>query len=360
MPAATSLIPGLDDIVERGDPQRRAKAIRQISELFVQGADRFGPEHVSLFDGILTGLVPETAIGTRAELAERLAAVANAPPVLVHQLIHADEIVIAGPLLRCSPLIGEPTLIDIARGKGQEHLLAISGRPSLSTGVTDVIIRRGDREVVRSVAGNAGARFSPTGYTGLVKRAGDDGILALTVGQREDISPALLEQLLATSADVVRRRMFDAANSARKAAINKTMMQITGGSKQAAPSRDFSAAQRAVISRHQAEGLHQATLLELAKAHNYEESVAMLSAMSGVRISMVETLMTGERNDPILIMGKALGLEWATVRALILLRLGPNRTPSATDIEMARVNFERLVPSTAERVMNFWKARQSA
>ena len=94
-----------------------------------------------------------------AEFAERLAAVANAPPALVHQLIRADEIVIAGPLLRRSPLIDEPTLIDIARGKGQEHLLAISGRPSLSIGVTDVIIRRGDREVVRSVAGNAGARF---------------------------------------------------------------------------------------------------------------------------------------------------------------------------------------------------------
>ena len=50
----------------------------------------------------------------------------------------------------------------------------------------------------------------------------------------------------------------------------------------------------------------------------------------------------------------------ATVRALILLRLGPNRVPSAADIEIARVNFERLVPATAQRVMNFWKARQSA
>jgi hypothetical protein len=43
-----------------------------------------------------------------------------------------------------------------------------------------------------------------------------------------------------------------------------------------------------------------------------------------------------------------------------LLRLGPNRVPSAADIEIARVNFERLVPATAQRVMNFWKARQSA
>src|SRR6185437_12284132 len=150
------------------------------------------------------------------------------------------------------------------------------------------------------------------------------------------------------------------ANPARKAAINKTMIAIIGGSKRATPSRDFSAAQRAVISRHQADGLHEATLLEIAKAHNYEESIATLSAMSGIRISTIETLMTGERHDPILIMGKSLVLEWATVRALILLRLGPNRVPSTTDIEMARGNFERLVPATAQRVMNFWKARQSA
>jgi uncharacterized protein (DUF2336 family) len=357
MAVATSLIPGLDDIVERGDPQRRAKAIRQISDLFLQGAGHFGPEHVNLFDGILTGLVSETEIGARAELAERLATIPNAPPTLVNRLVRADEVAIAGPLLRHSPVIDELTLIDIARAKGQGHLLAISGRPSLSTDLTDVIVNRGDREVIRSVAGNAGALFSSSGYTGLLKRAGDDGILALTVGQREDISPALLESLLASSVDVVRRRLFEAANPARKAAINKTMIAIVGGSKRAAPSRDFSAAQRAVISRHQADGLHEATLLELAKAHNYEESIATISAMSGVRISTIETLMTGERHDPILIMGKSLGLEWATVRALILLRLGPNRVPSATDIEMARVNFERLVTATAQRVMNFWKAR---
>jgi len=55
------------------------------------------------------------------------------------------------------------------------------------------------------------------------------------------------------------------------------------------------------------------------------------------------------RHDPILIVGKAVGLEWATVRALILLRLGSNRVRSSADIESARVNFGRLMPSTAER-----------
>jgi hypothetical protein len=33
--------------------------------------------------------------------------------------------------------------------------------------------------------------------------------------------------------------------------------------------------------------------------------------------------------------------------------------PSPADIEGARVNFARLMPLTAERVVNFWKTRQT-
>ncbi len=82
--------------------------------------------------------------------------------------------------------------------------------------------------------------------------------------------------------------------------------------------------------------------------------------MSGVKIATLDHLIAGDRHDPILIVGKAIGLEWATVRALILLRLGPNRLPAPADIETARVNFSRLMPSTAERVVSFWQTRQSA
>ncbi len=96
------------------------------------------------------------------------------------------------------------------------------------------------------------------------------------------------------------------------------------------------------------------------RPYKYEESVAALAAMSGVKIATLDHLISGDRHDPILIVGKAVGLEWATVRALILLRLGPNRVPAPADIETARVNFARLMPSTAERVVSFWQTRQSA
>jgi len=121
--------------------------------------------------------------------------------------------------------------------------------------------------------------------------------------------------------------------------------------------RNFEPAQRTVIALHRAGELNESALLGFAKAFKYEESIAALAAMTAVKIATLDQLISGERYDPILIAGKSVGLEWATVRALILLRLGPNRVVSPADIEGARVNFARLMPSTAERVVGFWKTR---
>jgi len=360
MTVATSLIPGLEEIVRHGDPKRRSDAARRIAELFLQGAANFRSDHVDLFDGILVDLVPHTEIAARADLAERLSILANAPRALVGQLAHEDEISIAGPLLRRSPVIDEQALIEIARLRGQGHLLAMSERPTLSPDLTDVIVRRGDRDVVRRAAGNAGAQFSQVGYSTLIKRAGQDGVLTLKVGQRDDLSDMQLKDLLAGSIDILRRRLFEVVKPGRQIAIKQAMSEISGIPEKIENRRDFAPAQRKVMALHRDGELNEVALLGFAKAHKYEESVATLSAMSGVKIATLDRLISGDRHDPILVLGKAIGLEWATVRALILLRLGPARIPSPTDIENVRVNFVRLMPLTAERVVNFWQTRQSA
>jgi uncharacterized protein (DUF2336 family) len=360
MTVATTLIPGLDEIVRNGNPERRAEAARRIAEMFLQDAAHLRPHHVDLFDGILIDLVPHTELIARAELAERLSLVANAPRVLVGRLARENEILVAGPILRRSTVLDEEALLEIARVKGQSHLLAMSERATLSPDLTDVIVERGDRAVVRRTAGNAGAEFSESGYTELIKRANQDGVLTLTVGQREDISDTRLKQLLAGSLDVVRRRLFDVARPERQNAIKLAVAEITGLPERFESKRDFVPAQRTILTLHEAGNLNEAALLGFAKSYRYEEAVAALSAMSGVRIQSLDNLISGDRYDPILILGKTIGLEWATVRALILLRLGPNRVPAPTDIENARVNFAKLMPSTAERVVGFWRARQTA
>ncbi|UPK27187.1 DUF2336 domain-containing protein [Bradyrhizobium sp. 195] len=359
MTVATSLIPGLDDIVKRGDPRRRGEIARAISELFFRDSANLRPELIDLFDNLLIDLVPHAELASRVDLAERFSHLSNAPPHLVNQLARENEIMVAAPVLRRSPVLDDSALVEIARLKGQGHLLAMTERPALSAEITDVLVERGDRDVVRRAAANAGAVFSPSSYSELIKRAAQDGVLTLKIGQRRDLSGEHLKELLDGTLDVIRRRLSSVVNPARQVEIKRAMAAIEEAALPPGPRRDFSGAQRTVLTLHRGGHLGESALLGFAKAHKYEESIASLSAMSGVRLSVLDRLVAGDRYDPILIIGRVLNLGWPTVRALILLWYGPHRTPADADIEAARVNFTRLMPTTAERVVNFWRNRQT-
>lgn len=356
--AAPSNLTELDDLVRTADPRRRAKAVRQLAELFVEGAPSFKSQHVAVFDSVLSALAPATESATRADLAARFASLTNAPPTLVGKLVRDVDARVAGPLLRASPLIDEATLVEIARAMGQPHLLAIAERATLGVPVTDVLVRRGEREVIRCLAANDGATLSSQSYARLIKRAETDGMLAIVVGKRQDLSDELLRKLLDGSVDLVRRRLFEAAAPMRKASIAKTMLEISGDGPTEGPrQRDFVQAERDVVELHRAGQLNRDALLEFARTRKYEETIAVLAAISAIPVAAIDKIVSGERRDSVLVLGKSLGLDWPTVRALLALRLPEGHTSSATDLTLARANFERLSPSTAQRVTKFWKER---
>ena len=104
----------------------------------------------------------------------------------MRRLAEDDDIFVARPVLEHSERLVDPDLLNVARTKSQLHLLAISNRNRIAETITDVLVRRRDREVVRNVAGNLGACLSQTGFSTLVRKAERDGILAEKVGQRPD------------------------------------------------------------------------------------------------------------------------------------------------------------------------------
>ena len=115
-----------------------------------------------LFDDVFGLLIEEIESKARAELSNHLAPVSNAPVKVLRTLANDDDIAVAGPVLKLAPRLPEADLVDVAKTKSQAHLQAISARPALGEAVTDVLVRRGDREVARRVADNRGARISET------------------------------------------------------------------------------------------------------------------------------------------------------------------------------------------------------
>jgi uncharacterized protein (DUF2336 family) len=186
MGASLSLIPELEEVVQHGS-QKRVETLRRITALFLDGARSYNDQHVGLFDDVFGILIEEIEAKARAELANRLAPVSNAPVNVLRRLAHDDDIAVAGPVLKLASRLPEDDLVGVARTKSQAHLQAISARPTLGEAVTDELVRRGDREVALRIADNRGARISKTGFSRLIERAEKDGTLAEKVGLRPDI-----------------------------------------------------------------------------------------------------------------------------------------------------------------------------
>ena len=357
MSAAASLIPELEEVLQHGSLDRRTEMLSRITNLFLDQASEYREEHVALFDDVLGLLIVEIETKARAELSQLLAPVSNAPPRLVRQLAQDDDISVAGPVLRRSPRLVENDLIEVARTKSQAHLLAISVRPGIGEAVTDLLVRRGDRQVAHTVADNQRARISETGFVTLVKRAERDGILAQKIGTRPDIPSHLFRDLLMQATEVVRRRLLANATPEAQAEIQRVLAKIAGEVGAEAAPIDYAKALNTVVALDHAGQLDETCVTEFAKNGSYEETVAALSVLCAVPIEVVDRLMTDDRPDPVLILGKSIGFSWPSVRPIILVRPLPHPMSSEA-LDEAFGNFQRLSPATASRVVRFWQSRQ--
>ncbi len=357
MDAALSLIPELEEVVQHGSPEKRTEALQRIAALFVDRASSYRNEHVDIFDEVFGLLIEEIETKARAELARRLAPVSNAPVKVLRRLAKDDDIAVAGPVLKLAPRLAESDLIDVAETKSQAHLQAISGRRALGEAVTDVLVRRGDRDVARRVADNRGARFSQQGFHRLVERAEEDGILAEKVGLRPDIPAPMFRNLLSKATAVVHKRLIAAATPELRAAICDILVKVSTEVGARVGPRDYRAAQRTILSLDRAKRLDEPALAAFCAQNKYEETVAGLAALAKVPIKIVDRLMSGDRPDPVLILCKAANLKWATVKAIILLRPDTGGT-SSQGLDAAFANYGQLSASTAHRVVRFWQVRQ--
>ena len=355
MAVPASLLPELEDAVHHGSAEKRIEMLRRITSLFLDGAAAFSSEHVALFDDAIGCLIEQIETKALAELARRLAPVANAPSGVVHTLAKNDDIAVAGPVLRQAKLT-EAALTQIAATKGQAHMLALSTRTSLSEALSDILVTRGDRAVARSIATNRKAQLSDSAFTTLVEQAEQDNVLAEKVGLRTDIPPHLFRQLLMQASDVVQKWLLAKAKPDTRDEIRRIFAKVTDDVAAKAAPRNYTAGLAAVRALHKERKLTEADTAQFARTGRYEETVAALATLCAVPVDVVDRLISGERADPMLILARAAGFGWPTVREIIIARPGPK--PSSQMLDAAYENFERLTAATAQRVVRFWQVRQ--
>jgi uncharacterized protein (DUF2336 family) len=285
---------------------------------------------------------------------------AHAPPKLVRLLAFDDAIEVAGPLLASSPQLTDHDLVDNAKTKSQEHLYAISQRLALSEEVTDVLVDRGNRRVVLSVARNTGARISLAGFGKLVTRARRDETLAHTVGKRSDIPRHHFLKLLETASASVRAKL-EAANPEAAAAIRDTVAEVAGTIQREVreTSRQHAKATKAAKRRYKTHQLTEANVHASALSQEFEKTVVALSMLGPFPVDLVERALLEQGVDMVLILARAADCSRTTAKAILLMHAA-GRGMSEQDLEKALTSFDRLGMETAKRVLRFHETRHKA
>jgi uncharacterized protein (DUF2336 family) len=358
MSQSKSFLQDLDEAISRGTPESRSRALWHATDLLIAG--RYSDDEIWTFGEVIGRLADEIEVAARAQLARRLARTDNAPHHIINKLAFDDSIEVAGPVLRESGRLDAKTLVANARTKSQPHLLAISKRKSLEDAVTDVLVTRGNREVVNSVAKNDGARFSGFGFLHMIKRAEGDSILAEQLGLRKDIPRHLFQQLIAKASDDVRKRL-ERERPAMVGQIQTSVTDVTGAlhSKFGPASKSYFIAKRAVATQHRYGNLNENSIFEYARSHKYEEVTIGLSLLCSLPGDVIERALADKNREMILVLAKALDFSWATTMSLLFLAAKDHRI-TANDLNDMENEFRRLNIETSQSVLKFYQSRKKA
>ncbi len=173
----------------------RRQLLNAVTDLFLldQDPSTVAQEH---YGQIALQSLPHLDDGDRKAYADNVAAAPTLPHAVAVKLAGDADADVARLVLSLSPVLTDADLAAIAVSQSQRHLVAIAERTQLSESVTDILVERGDRQVLSTVSSNEGARLSDKGFDKLIERGGGDAEISLNMSKRSDTSPDRAQRML--------------------------------------------------------------------------------------------------------------------------------------------------------------------
>ncbi len=350
----------LIDVAREGSTEKRADLLREITDVFMAAPDRYTSAEMQHFDVILSKVTESVEIALRAEIAEKLADVPNAPRNLVRQLAH-DEISVAEPILERSAALSEDDLIKVVRQRTQDHMKAISRRREVPESVSAELVERGDKDVLVTLASNQGARFTGDTITKLVEHSRVIADLQTPLTERYDLPPNLLTQMYFFVSSALKREILKRSDLLDPALIDEA---IEGNRvrilKQAIDdaSEELSDARKFVEAKIRTNSLNENLLKDLIEHRRSTEFLLCFAHYVGVDPSTAQRILSDRSYESLAIACRAASLERSTFAKFIFgLQNGiEDQQKSMRVLEL----YLKVPQEAAERVMRFWRVRSEA
>jgi uncharacterized protein (DUF2336 family) len=359
--AAVSMQQDLTKIASERSPEKRLELLHKVTDLYFEGFGNHSASESFLFNDIMEKIVELFSQDLKRKVSASLAVLPDFPTNIVKNFAQDEDIEVARPVLRNALSLTDDDLVLLAERGSQAHLNAIAGRSIVPEKVTDVLIDRGDRNVVHTVTANHGARFSNRGLDRLVDKATDDVDLRELLVERPDLSPRAVDKLLPLVSESLLMKLAERGYDLKGAVPPDMIQALRQRFTAALKTRKEDIRQVSAIIESIRKGtatLDESTRL-IAESGRLLDVATILASFTRLEPDHVFNLIYRGQLQTVLILSRSLELSWATVDAMLAVRAAKQRVHYFTDPAVKR-DYEAVDLAIAQRAIRFLRVRQVA
>jgi uncharacterized protein (DUF2336 family) len=323
---------------------RRAALLASVTDLYGQAGHGVSAPTAALYSEIVLGVFDALSEGEQVALADRIALLPNAPAAILCHLATLSAVT-AEPVLRHSVAFDDQSLAALAATLPHERLCAMAGRAWISESVSDALLDRGDRVVLRLLAQNPGARFSQHGLAILVEEAEQ------TLAQRRakttpDTDEGEMGQVIA----------FPSAGK-RRGGRRKLASETSKGAVVAMPVAGLAAPVDAPAGT--ADSPVASVIATVASGDRMLEVAGLLATFAGLPVETVRRMIAKPDTMPLAVLCKAAGVSVATFAAIAAIR-GRRHGHGSEVVQTLVRAYEALTAEDVDSTLRFLRARHGA
>lgn len=348
----------LKRIASERSSQKRLELLHKITDLFLEAGGSHTDAENYLFNDIMDKIVDQISHEAKIQVSANLATLPGFPADVVRKLANDQDIEIARPVIRSSPVLTDNDLLGIAMTAEQDHLHAIATRDKLSAVVTDVLIDRGNQRVVYSVSANHGAEVSHWGFERLLEKARADVNLQELLIERPDLSQDTVEKLLPLISESLTMKLvergFNVGETPSADLMQMARQQFTLALRDRKSNIRGVAALVELVSRGELT-LDQA-VAELTAEGRLLDVATLLTKSANLELNDIFGVFTRGQLQTLMMLFRALDLKWSTLEGVLALRAKKMGTPNPASAEGAR-DYQAIDMSLAKRAIRFLQVR---
>ena len=340
----------------------RSTLIKRLSDLVCLPESRISPVERHMAGDLLMDILREAEPELRVKCAKRVAALGDAPPLLLRMLA-IDKIEIAVAVLEASASISDADLVAASMHGGFQHRLVIAKRKQVSELLTEELTSHAEAEVAKILLRNPEARLSNRSLESLVELTRAHTDLCSLLLSRPELRPSQGLTLFWWANREDRKRIF------LRFSVDRVLMQESAAdvfemvaaenwqdplARKAMQFIERRQRNRAAINKSPYDSLEAA--IDAAVVKMDANVAGEISYLSGIKPITGARILADTGGESVAILCKATGLKrdyleklWIAMR-----RCTPENLQSDTGFERVQYTFDTMSSNKAQTVLRYW------